>query len=126
MSSIKTNIPAMIAQNSLRRVSIDMDKSMERLSSGKRINAGSDDPAGLSMAARIKSGALTERQAASNANDVIAMVQSYSETLTLTSDSTITPELVITLTGIGAEVESSNSQQGIGRSASEKSDSEPN
>jgi len=32
------------------------------------------------MAARIKSGALTERQAASNANDVIAMVQSYSET----------------------------------------------
>tara|TARA_Y100001936_G_scaffold201585_1_gene203866 strand:+ start:241 stop:1116 length:876 start_codon:yes stop_codon:yes gene_type:complete len=57
-----------------------MDKSMERLSSGKRINAGSDDPAGLSMAARIKSGALTERQAASNANDVIAMVQSYSET----------------------------------------------
>ena len=79
MSSIKTNIPAVIAQNALRRASLDMDKSMERLSSGKRINAGSDDPAGLSMAARIKSGALTERQAASNANDVIAMVQGYSE-----------------------------------------------
>ena len=69
----------MIAQNSLRRVSIDMDKSMERLSSGKRINAGSDDPAGLSMSARIKSGALTERQAASNANSAIAMLQGYSE-----------------------------------------------
>mgnify|MGYP001381544195 CR=1 FL=1 len=80
MSSININIPATIAQNALRRASADMDKSMERLSSGKRINAGSDDPAGLSMAARIKSGALTERQAASNANDVIAMVQSYSET----------------------------------------------
>ena len=79
MSSIKTNIPAVIAQNALRRASLDMDKSMERISSGKRINAGSDDPAGLSMAARIKSGALTERQAASNANDVIAMVQGYSE-----------------------------------------------
>ncbi len=79
MSSIKTNIPAIIAQNSLRRVSIDMDKSMERLSSGKRINAGSDDPAGLSMSARIKSGALTERQAASNANSAIAMLQGYSE-----------------------------------------------
>ena len=79
MSSIKTNIPAVIAQNALRRASVDMDKSMERISSGKRINAGSDDPAGLSMAARIKSGALTERQAASNANDVIAMVQGYSE-----------------------------------------------
>ena len=80
MSSININIPATIAQNALRQASADMDKSMERLSSGKRINAGSDDPAGLSMAARIKSGALTERQAASNANDVIAMVQSYSET----------------------------------------------
>lgn len=79
MSSIKTNIPAIIAQNSLRRVSIDVDKSMERLSSGKRINAGSDDPAGLSMSARIKSGALTERQAASNANSAIAMLQGYSE-----------------------------------------------
>ena len=79
MSSININIPATIAQNALRRSSIDLDKSMERLSSGKRINAGSDDPAGLSMSARIKSGALTERQAASNANDVIAMLQGYSE-----------------------------------------------
>ena len=80
MSSFNINIPATIAQNALRRASADMDKSMERLSSGKRINAGSDDPAGLSMSARIKSGALTERQAASNANDVIAMLQGYSET----------------------------------------------
>ena len=79
MSSFNINIPATIAQNALRRASADMDKSMERLSSGKRINAGSDDPAGLTMSTRIKSGALTERQAASNANDVIAMVQGYSE-----------------------------------------------
>ena len=79
MSSFNINIPATIAQNALRRASADMDKSMERLSSGKRINAGSDDLAGLTMSTRIKSGALTERQAASNANDVIAMVQGYSE-----------------------------------------------
>ena len=79
MSSININIPATIAQNALRRASADMDKSMERMSTGKRINAGSDDPAGLTMSTRIKSGALTERQAASNANDVIAMVQGYSK-----------------------------------------------
>ena len=78
MSSININIPATIAQNALRRASADMDKSMERLSSGKRINGGSDDPAGLTMSTRIKTGALTERQAASNANDVIAMLQGYS------------------------------------------------
>ena len=46
MSSININIPATIAQNALRRASVDLDKSMERLSSGKRINSGSDDPAG--------------------------------------------------------------------------------
>ena len=79
MSSFNINIPATIAQNTLRRASVDMDKSMERISTGKRINAGSDDPAGLTMSTRIKSGALTERQAASNANDVIAMVQGYSK-----------------------------------------------
>ena len=79
MSSININIPATIAQNTLRRASVDMDKSMERISTGKRINAGSDDPAGLTMSTRIKSGSLTERQAASNANDVIAMVQGYSK-----------------------------------------------
>ena len=79
MSSFNINIPANIAQNTLRRASVDMDKSMERISTGKRINAGSDDPAGLSMSARIKSGALTERQAASNANSAIAMLQGYSE-----------------------------------------------
>ena len=79
MSSFNINIPANIAQNTLRRASVDMDKSMERISTGKRINAGSDDPAGLTMSTRIKSGSLTERQAASNANDVIAMVQGYSK-----------------------------------------------
>lgn len=78
MSSFNINIPASIAQNALRRASGNLDKSMERISSGKRINAGSDDPAGLTMSTRIKTGALTERQAASNANDVMAMLQGYS------------------------------------------------
>lgn len=80
MSSINTNIPATIAQNAMRRASQDLDTSMQRLSSGRRINSGSDDPAGMSMAARIESDALTDRQAAGNANNAIAMLQSYSKT----------------------------------------------
>ena len=80
MSSINTNMPAAIAQNAMRRASQDLDTSMQRLSSGRRINSGSDDPAGMSMAARIKSDALTDRQAAGNANNAIAMLQNYSRT----------------------------------------------
>ena len=80
MSSINTNMSASIAQNALRRASKDLDTSMQRLSSGRRINSGSDDPAGMSMAKRIESDALTDRQAAQNANNAIAMLQNYSRT----------------------------------------------
>ena len=80
MNPINTNMSATIAQNALRRASQDLDTSMQRLSSGRRINSGSDDPAGMSMAARIESDALTDRQAAQNANNAIAMLQNYSRT----------------------------------------------
>ena len=53
-----------------------------------------------------------------------AMAQSYSATLTITSDSTITPELVIDLTGEGVEVTTSNNQLDANHSATEKSDSD--
>ena len=80
MNSINANMSATIAQNAMRRASQDLDTSMQRLSSGRRINSGSDDPAGMSMAARIESDALTDRQAARNANNAIAMLQNYSKT----------------------------------------------
>lgn len=54
-----------------------MDKVMERLSTGKRVNSGADDPAGLMMAARLKSNALTNTQSARNANDAISLLQLY-------------------------------------------------
>lgn len=80
MSSINTNIPSLIAQDALRTSARDMDKAMERLSTGKRINSGADDPAGLGMAARITSSALSTRQGERNANDAISMLHLYSET----------------------------------------------
>ena len=67
----------MAAQNVLRQNSRDMDKVMERLSTGKRVNSGADDPAGLMMAARLKSNALTNTQSARNANDAISLLQLY-------------------------------------------------
>ncbi len=46
---INQNIPAMNAYNTLRTNSDSMSKSLERLSSGFRINRAADDAAGLSV-----------------------------------------------------------------------------
>ena len=78
MNSVNTNVPALIAQNVLRRTSTEMDNVMQRLSSGKRINSGADDPAGLAMSARIKSSSLSAHQGEQNANDAISMLQVFS------------------------------------------------
>src|SRR6187397_3650387 len=47
MSRINTNVSSLIAQRVLRRNNDSLNKSLERLSTGLRINKGADDPAGL-------------------------------------------------------------------------------
>lgn len=47
MARINTNVPAIVAQRTLRQNQQDLQVSLERLSSGLRINRGADDPAGL-------------------------------------------------------------------------------
>jgi flagellin len=54
-----------------------MNQAMLRLSTGKRINSGADDPAGISVAARLEAAARSNRQGIRNANDAMAMVQTY-------------------------------------------------
>jgi len=78
VNSVNTNVPALIAQNVLRRTSTETDNVMQRLSSGKRINSGADDPAGLAMSAKIKSSSLSSYQGERNANDAITMLQVFS------------------------------------------------
>ena len=47
MSRINTNVSSLIAQRVLRKNNESVNKSLERLSTGLRINKGADDPAGL-------------------------------------------------------------------------------
>lgn len=47
MARINTNVPAIVAQRTLSQTHRDLQVSLERLSSGLRINRGADDPAGL-------------------------------------------------------------------------------
>ena len=72
---IGTNIPASIAANSLAKNERAMAQSMQRLSTGLRINSASDDAAGLAIASRMTSQARGLDQAVQNANDAIGMVQ---------------------------------------------------
>ena len=75
MTSINTNVAANFIANSLTQNQYTMSKSLERLSSGTRINSAADDAAGLAIASRLTSQINGLDQAVRNANDAISMVQ---------------------------------------------------
>ena len=72
--SIATNNAALQAAASAASVNRDMETSMARLSSGKRINAASDDAAGVAMASRLSSEIRGTNQAIRNALDGQALI----------------------------------------------------
>jgi flagellin len=72
---INTNVPALVAQRNLRTTRASLDRSLERLASGSRINHAGDDAAGLaiseSLRAQIRGLGMAER----NAQDGVSLVQ---------------------------------------------------
>ncbi len=66
---VNTNIPAMNAQRQLYSNNISLDKSLERLSSGLRINTGADDASGLAMAEKMKAQGVGLTSAIQNTQD---------------------------------------------------------
>lgn len=72
---ISTNNVAISARNDLDRSSTSVQKSLERLSSGQRINRASDDAAGMAIASRMTSQIRGMEVAARNAQDGISLVQ---------------------------------------------------
>ena len=67
MSRINTNVSSLIAQRVLRRNNDALGKSLERLSTGLRINKGADDPAGLIASENLRSEKTGLTQAIANA-----------------------------------------------------------
>ncbi|MDA0896075.1 MAG: flagellin, partial [Proteobacteria bacterium] len=72
---INTNISANISRDAIGRNDRAMATSMERLSTGLRINSAKDDAAGLAIANRMAGQISGLNMAARNANDAISMVQ---------------------------------------------------
>ena len=72
---IGTNVASLTAQRHLANSRADMETSMERLSSGKRINSAMDDAAGLAIAHKLESKVTGLNQGIRNANDGISLLQ---------------------------------------------------
>jgi flagellin len=75
MLSIRSNIASFDAQRNMNNTSNSLQKSMERLSSGFRINRAGDDAAGLAISEKLKAQVGGLMQAARNAGDGISMIQ---------------------------------------------------
>jgi len=71
---INTNIASLNAQRALAASTAEMNTAMERLSSGKRINSASDDPAGFAIAERMTAQISGLNMAARNASDGLSML----------------------------------------------------
>ena len=74
-STINTNVQSLTAQRNLGASQNSLSTSMQRLSSGLRINSAKDDAAGLSISERMGTQVRGLNQAARNANDGVSMAQ---------------------------------------------------
>jgi flagellin len=72
---INTNVPSLVAQRNLRGTRGLLDRTLERLSSGSRINHAGDDAAGLAISETLRAQIRGLGQAERNAQDGISLIQ---------------------------------------------------
>ena len=82
--SVNTNIAALNAYRNLSATQNDLGKSLEKLSSGLRINRAADDAAGLAISEGLRAQIGGTTQAVRNAQDGISVVQTAEGALTET------------------------------------------
>lgn len=73
--NVNTNVSSLLAQRNLGKSQSSVQKSLQRLSTGMRINSAADDAAGLAISQKLKSQVRALSQAERNANDGISMIQ---------------------------------------------------
>ena len=74
-STINTNLASLNAQRNLNASQGELHTSLQRLSSGKRVNSAKDDAAGMAIASRMESQIRGLNQAVRNASDGISLSQ---------------------------------------------------
>jgi flagellin len=75
MLSILNNVAATSAQNQMEITNTNMQKTLEQLSSGQRINSGADDAAGLSIADGLNANVAALNQSSQNATSGVGLLQ---------------------------------------------------
>lgn len=84
--TVNTNTTSLNVQKNLNRASDALSTSMQRLSSGLRINSAKDDAAGLQIATRMTTQIRGGNQAIQNANDGISVAQTAEGALQASTD----------------------------------------
>jgi flagellin len=87
MSTINTNVQSLNAQRNLATSTGSLSTSMQRLSSGLRVNSAKDDSAGLAIAERMNAQVKGMNVAIRNANDGISLAQTAEGALGKVGDS---------------------------------------
>ena len=83
---VATNVSSLTAQRALAYADSLMEESMQRLSTGSKINSASDDAAGLAIAQRMTAQVNGLNMAVKNANDGISLTQSVEGALVEVAD----------------------------------------
>ncbi len=73
--TVTNNVQSLNAQRNINRSQNGLSKSLERLSSGYRINRAADDAAGLAISEKLRANVRALSQASRNASDGIAVIQ---------------------------------------------------
>jgi flagellin len=87
--TVNTNMASLIAQKNLNKTNNTLAKSIERLSTGLRINRAADDAAGLALSTTLKAQIRSIYQAARNANDAVSLLQTAESGLAEMSNITL-------------------------------------
>jgi len=103
MARINSNIPSLIAQANLGRANQDLELRLERLSTGLRINRGSDDPAGLIISERLRGEIESVNQAIKNADRASSVIATTESALGEVNDLLISIQsLLVEAANVGA------------------------
>jgi len=86
MQTINTNLSSLFVQRELSSAQSALGQSVERLSSGLRINRAKDDNAGLGISQELQRQTRSFAVATRNANDAISMVQTAEGAMQSVSD----------------------------------------
>jgi len=72
---VLNNISAIYAENNLNNTSNSLSKTLQQLSSGSKINSGSDDSAGLSLVDGLQANSQALTQSQTNATEGVGLLQ---------------------------------------------------